>query len=237
MLRVFAVNKNCNQKFLDTLSSLGEVVLIEKHSELNDFEGFHADMQIFKTGENSAICAPGFDMESARKLRELGVDVIYGKSTLSEKYPENIKYNVLCAGKSLFHNIKYTDESVVNHAKNNGIRLINVNQGYCACTSMFFSFCNLILTADRGIINAAKLQNYNVCIFEHTEEISLDGYKNGFIGGCGVILEGGRKVIFNGEFTKLYPDTASELKAYGIDVADGACGALCDIGGVVSFTY
>ena len=194
-------------------------------------------MQLFKTGEKSIIAAPGFDNKAARMLAAYGIEVAYGKTVPERKYPRNISYNVLNAGGCFVHKCTYTEPEIKRYAELTGKRFINVKQGYSACTSVYIPFSNLIITGDEGIIRAAKENNYNVCIFEHTSEITLRGYGHGFIGGCCGVLDGGRRLIVNGSFTGLYKKTAGLLERYGIDIIDAGTGRLEDIGGIITFTY
>lgn len=234
-MSLFLVSKNSNEDLIDILKRFGQVVFLDENPCLNKAESCHPDMQVFKTGNDSCIVAPGISIKVIEKLQSYGISVLTGIDKLSVFYPDNIKYNVLKTDRHIIHNLKHTASDVLNYAEENSLDLINVKQGYCACTSCFVEFCNLIITGDPGIIKAAKDHNYNVCVFEHNNEIILEGYDHGFIGGCIVSLNKGKTLIFNGDIIRLYPDFVKRLESFGIEVFGVKNASLNDIGGVICF--
>ena len=235
-LRVFVLSENCSDTVKRKLSVYGEPVLLSKNEHLNDFEGCHADMQLFKINEREAVAAPGFDEAAAKKLSAFGICVYTGTNTLSPVYPKNIAYNVLQAGDNWFHYTRYTDKSILEKAHRMGKKMITVKQGYSACSSVYFSFQNLLLSGDNGIIAAAKENNYDVCTFTASEKIKLEGYAHGFIGGCCGVIDGGRTLLVNGDLPGQEPVAAEYLTGKGIEIINIGEGPLTDIGGMITFT-
>lgn len=218
------------------LSVYGELILLSKNSRLNDFEGRHADMQLFKINEREAIAAPGFDENAAEKLSAFGIQLYTGMQTLSPVYPENIAYNVLRAGENWFHHTGYTDKAIREKAQTLGKKWIAVKQGYSACSSIYFPVQNLLFSGDPGIIAAAKENNYDVCTFTGNEKIVLEGYAHGFIGGCCGVIDGGRTLLVNGDLAMQDPAAAGLLMEKGIEIVNIGETLLTDIGGLVAFT-
>jgi hypothetical protein len=234
-MAVFILSKYADKEFTDLFCEKNNIIYISENKYLNIQESCHADMQIFKTGNNSCILAPGFDENAKNAMINHGISVFSSNEELSFIYPENIKFNVLRADTHCFHNTKYTSRYIKDFANNNKIDFVNVKQGYCACSSLYVPFCNLIITGDNGIISAAKGKNYNVCIFEHTEEIVLEGYDHGFIGGCAACVDNGKRIYFTGDILNRYPVFANELMNYGIEIICVKDSPLKDIGGVIHF--
>lgn len=233
-MSVFVVSKHADNKFIQLLKTIGDVILLSENEFLNKQESCHPDMQIFKTATDQCIIAPGVSENALKELNNYKIQVLTSDEELSPAYPENVKFNVLKAGKHLFHNTKYTSSHIKSYALKNNLNFIDVKQGYCACSSLYIPFCNLIISGDNGIINAAKANNYSVCIFEHSKEITLKGYDHGFIGGCAAVIENGKHILFNGDVS-MYPDFYEALLSYGIKVSFIKDKPLEDVGGAICF--
>ena len=103
------------------------------------------------------------------------------------EYPHDIKLNVLTVGKNLFGRLDSVAREVLDCAKENGYKLINVKQGYSACSSLVVNE-NAVITSDIGIYNALIEENIKALLVS-THSISLPGYNCGFIGGAGGVLD------------------------------------------------
>lgn len=126
-------------------------------------------------------------------LKDSGVEIIKGKTKTQGNYPDDIAYNIKVVGNNVFHNLRYTDESIVELIKEKNI--INISQGYSGCT-----ICrageNAIITADKAIHQCA-MDNSIESLLISQGDISLPPYEYGFIGGASFYYE--EKVFFFGD--------------------------------------
>lgn len=150
----------------------------------------HPDMQIHPLEDNLFVCEPTVYDYYKKMLEPYNIEIIKGTSMLKSTYPHDIAYNVSKIGKTIVHNTKFTEKTILNYYIKNKYRIINVKQGYSNCSICKVSE-NKIITDDRGIAKVLKISGFDVLIT--SGEIQLDGAKNGLIGGCCGFL--GKNVI------------------------------------------
>lgn len=151
--------------FCDELKKLGyNIILSEKIDVFPKPEQYHADMQVLRVNDRL------FTLENRAKKA-------------GEKYPENILLNCLFLNNTLYGKLKYIDNTVLDHCKENGIKTVNVNQGYTRCSSLQTGE-NAVITADKSIQKALKENGAEVLLIS-PGHIELKGYDYGFIGGAG----------------------------------------------------
>ena len=112
---------------------------------------------------------------------------IRGNSSVYEKYPEDIKYNVCIVGNKAIHNFKYTDKKILEILEEKGYELIDVNQGYTKCSIAVIDD-NSIIISDKGLYESLKNIGLDILFLDYDLDIKLiseDGFSNkkGFIGG------------------------------------------------------
>ncbi len=124
------------------------------------------------------------------------------KQDLGQEYPDDIPFNAACTGKFFIHNLNHTNPRLLQAAKDAGMTLIHVRQGYTKCSVCIVDEQSII-TYDEGIVRAcAKYPSLSVLKIT-PGFIRLDGYDSGFIGGCSGRI--GNEVIFNGNLSA-HPD-------------------------------
>ena len=119
---------------------------------------------------------------------------------------------------------------IIDFAESNGYKIINVNQGYSACSTLVLDECHAI-SADPSIINAIKREEKEVLEIS-PEGINLDGYGCGFIGGASGVL--GKKVYFFGDYIShpSHCEIASFLNKNGFEPIKLFDMKLHDFGGI-----
>ena len=209
-----------------------EVLPLEAFCNLDAPVSSHADMLLCVI-EKNVFCYEKYCLENARifdKISSLGYNVIKVKKPCAKEYPGDIALNVLIMGKTLFCNIKNTAVEIINFAKSNGYKIVNVKQGYSACSTLILDERHAI-SADPSIISAIKREGKKV-LESSPEGISLDGYGCGFIGGASGVS--GKKVYFFGDY-KSHPSHA-EIDAFlnknGFEPIKILDTKLCDFGGI-----
>lgn len=120
---------------------------------------------------------------------------------LAPSYPGDIRYNAASTGKYFLHNLKYTDPALLESAKNNGLKLIDVRQGYAKCSTCVVN-PDSIITYDKGIAVPARAAGMDVLEIS-PGYIELPGFDTGFIGGCSGHI--GETLVFSGDLSA-HPD-------------------------------
>lgn len=161
--------------------------------------------------------------------------VFYGDPhKLADIYPADVPYNAACTGKYFIHNLKYTDPILLEYAKNSGLVLIDIRQGYSKCSIAVIDE-DSVITSDEGAAKVLKANGLDVLLIEKGF-IRLPGYNYGFIGGtCGRV---GDEIIFNGDMT-LHPDhhrITAFVKSKGLTVKYFEGYEPEDIGSIISDT-
>lgn len=141
----------------------------------------HPDMQIHPLEDNLFVCEPTVYNYYKKNLEPYNIKVIKGKKEIEITYPNDIAYNVSKIGKTIVHNTKFTEKTILNYYIKNKFRIINVKQGYSNCSICKVSE-NKIITDDRGIEKTLKCNGFDVLFTKGA--IELSGAENGFIGGC-----------------------------------------------------
>ncbi len=192
----------------------------------------HADLGICIVSENEAVCPPSTADYYREVLSPYGFTITVGKSDVKSNYPHDCAYNVGIAGKKCFLNKDICDAVLLCRLKALGYELIHVKQGYAKC-SMCAIDENRIITGDVSIARAAEKNDIKV-LFIPNDNIVLEGFLNGFIGGC-LGMADKNTLLVNGELTHL--SNANEIlkMLYDEGVSPIAIkkGAVTDIGSII----
>lgn len=164
-----------------------------------------------------------------KKISMLGLNIITISEDLGDEYPFDVLLNCRAIDDYVILNPKTVSKDILKYCKQNK-KIINVNQGYSACSTLAVSK-DVIITADKGIYNALKSAGLSPLLIKEGY-IKIDQYDYGFIGGASGVLD--NTVYFFGDIT-LHPDygkindylTKNNVKFKYFD------GELLDIGGVI----
>ncbi|MDP8258726.1 MAG: hypothetical protein P9L90_04815 [Candidatus Aadella gelida] len=156
----------------------------------------HPDIFFFKLDTNTIIHAPLVDETYLSSFTEGGIELIPGSRDPGKSYPDTAGYNAASLGRTLFHNLLYTDPVITENAKNKKFELINVNQGYTRCSSVTVGDSGLI-SSDKGINTRAKVAGKDVLRIS-PGSVLLPGESGGFLGGASGVFNDG-DVVFLGD--------------------------------------
>ena len=164
---------------IEAIKSLGaEPILLPSFGGCDEITGAHADMQ---------LCSIG--------------GVIYRSTTpLPNTYPGCAAYNALVLGKYFVHRLDITAPCLIKAAKECGLELINIKQGYAKCACVIVDE-HSIITADRGISRA--LEGKAEVLLIDSGHVKLEGYEYGFLGGASGLING--TLLFCGDLSR-HPD-------------------------------
>ena len=191
----------------------------------------HPDMLTFLDGDtliSSAAYveeAPAFFDDLSRLTR---LSFTLTSSVPKKEYPHDCIFNALVVGNRLFARTASADGAIISLAKKRGYEVIDVKQGYPACTVLPLS-SDAAVTADCGMARAMRKCGIEVTEIENGD-ILLPPYDYGFIGGAAGVFEG--CVYFFGE-PKLHRGgeaILSAARALGLRTVSLYDGPLLDLG-------
>lgn len=191
----------------------------------------HADMLMHHLGNNNIVVAKKQNLLKAA-LEANGFHVRLSDNYLHKDYPRDILLNACRIGNVLIAKKDSLDTFILEYCENNGIRIINTNQGYAKC-SLCIVDEKSIITADKSLYQTLSLNGFDVLLIS-PGNIDLPGYSYGFIGGCcGLINKG--LLAFTGEI-ELHPDfmkIKEFLFSKNTEYISLRKGKLIDIGGII----
>ena len=227
------IDRNAPLQAFKTLNELSILtVLSAKIANIITDLSTHPDMQIMEIQENIFVCEPSVFDYYCEVLSPFNVKILKGATSLTSKYPGDIAYNAARLEVLLLHKTDATDDVIKTNFSG---RIVNVNQGYTKCSLCKVSE-NAVITSDGGI--AASLKSEGVDVLEISQDdIVLDGFGYGFIGGCtGLIAK--NKLAFCGDITTRRDcgDILTFLKKHNVEAVSLCGGKLTDIGSIIPIT-
>lgn len=192
----------------------------------------HPDLRLLHLGGNELLAASC--PEPVRMvLTEAGFRFLKEDIVLGACYPEDCRLNAAIFGGKIIYKPNTIDSAVAEFVEKRNIVEIPVRQGYAKC-AVFVAAPDAVVTGDPGIAKAAERGGAEVLRIRHPEDIVLEGFNYGFIGGCCGLL--GKKLAFcAGNIKQLHDgeEILSFLRNRGIDLESVCGGAPKDIGGIL----
>ena len=163
-----------------TLNSLGvELVKIPETDKLYDAIKAHPDIRLCHLGRNNILAEP----DTKRFIEQNFPDAnICTGCNINGSYPGDIAYNTAIMGEFVICNKANTDINILNYAKEHGMTVIDVRQGYTKC-NMAIIAKNAVITSDKGIYDTLRFFPIDVLIVEDNS-ILLKNLNHGFLGGA-----------------------------------------------------
>ncbi|MBC7087676.1 MAG: hypothetical protein H5T96_04190 [Tissierellales bacterium] len=177
------INKNINKNIeLNLKKYFKYIIYTHSNDKILDSLADHVDMSMHPIEKNVLVVSPNL-YSNYKHLEKFGLKIIKGNTELSNKYPNDICYNCLNLGDYFIHNIKYTDNNILDYYSYKGIKGINVKQGYTKCSVLIVDD-NHFVTSDKFISKQLKNIGKEVLLINQGF-IELKGMNYGMIGGCG----------------------------------------------------
>lgn len=170
------------EKAKETLSKLGNVTWLE-HSDLA-YPSISSHPDIFFFCYNERYCESVICAENVHIGLPQNIKVEKGVKPVGNAYPATVPYNAVGVGNILIHNLKYTDEKIVESYGKISTKSVqlNVNQGYTRCNLLALDEKNFI-TSDFGIKRVLEDNGCDV-FYVDPHQILLPGHDHGFFPGC-----------------------------------------------------
>lgn len=186
-----------DSKLINELSKYNiEAVFTAPVDNLIEYERFHADIQLLRLMDSFFIYNCVASKYSALKDKKLIVC-----EDPRPEYPFNVALNAAFLGDKLLCKESSLNKEVKKFCEKNGIKIINVNQGYTKCSTLILNE-RAVITADRGIANTCEKNGVEALLISEGN-IKLSGDAYGFIGGASGVI--GDTVYFFGN-VELHPD-------------------------------
>lgn len=187
------VAENFPEKDAEKLKKYGEVVRTKANKNVLNGLDTHPDVLVHPLPNGDLVV----DRDNLDYYKEIFKDkkIIPSHSSLSAKYPSDIHLNAFAFKNIFIHNLKYTDQVILDYYKKAGYDLVNIKQGYAKCSCLVTH--DFVMTSDGGIYETLKdlIPIYKI---DHGG-IKLQNFNYGFIGGATGVL--GKKIFFTGDFS------------------------------------
>ena len=214
------------------LKELGFTVLtVEKNPFISNSLATHSDMLAVKIGDR--IVLDGSQQKLYEHFSSSGRPCIYSEKNVRSGYPDDVPLNCAVVGGHLICRKSAVSKTVLTLAENNGLKIVDVNQGYAKCSTCVVDE-NSVITDDISI-HKACCANKIESLLVSKGSVSLEGYDYGFIGGCSGLLEKGL-LAFCGDIST-HADFAKIddfLKQRGVEYVSLFNGKLIDVGGIIA---
>ena len=210
-------------------------IAMPKCRRLSEAVASHPDMLTLHLGDTLLTEggylseARGIFDEIVRLVPRLKVEAITEK--FAPEYPSDCLLNALPIGDMLFCRERSLSRDATELARVREMEIINVNQGYPACTVLALGKSHAI-TADRGMARAMQKVGIEVLLIEDGG-IELPPHEYGFIGGAAGVH--GDKVYFIGDLLS-HPcggAIAEFCRSAGLEPISLGGGRLRDLGRII----
>jgi hypothetical protein len=220
------------------LTLLGyRVITLPPFSRLSEAVASHPDMLIAKIG-NEYLSYADYCEEASYVFTDLsllsvgtGDRFVFTADEVMAEYPHDVGLNALRMGDKLFTRVASASGTLIEKARADGIEIIDVKQGYPACTVLKLSDMAAI-TADRGMAKILGEHGIRVTLIE-PGDISLPPHEYGFIGGAGEVHDGKLYLFGNPSTHKNGEMIIAAAEAEGLKVVPLCSGGLVDLGGIL----
>lgn len=222
------IDKRIPDSAKQKLGVYGELIEIESIGIVYDSISGHPDIFLCQS-RNQLIIAPNTPTYLINILKTKSVNFITGKKSLSKNYPSTSHYNAVISNNYLIHNLKYTDNKIINQIGDR--QQINVKQSYTRCNLIEISE-NVFITSDKSIYN--KINNLQECtvFFIDPVQISLPGHSYGFFGGCCGLFNNKLFILGCLDYLKEKFALVNFTEKFGVEIIELTENQLFDGGGV-----
>jgi hypothetical protein len=210
-------------------------ILLPKDPSLGEAVASHPDTVLFKLLDELFTTCDYCDAAEYvfTDVREFAphIKMNFTADVRGPRYPDDCKMNAVCFGKRIFARLDSLSPAIKSAADRLGYELINVNQGYPACTTLALGDSNAV-TADRGMAKILSENGITVTLIGEGH-ISLPPHEYGFIGGAAGVFDG--KVYFFGDLST-HPDfeiIENAIRIAGFEPVSLSREPLRDLGGMI----
>jgi len=210
------------------LKALGiECLQLWENPLISNETKYHPDMMFYKLTTGELLCSDKTPL--VHKL-DTFVKLLHSQSTPRDGYPMDCIFNCFFAKNCLFCGDSTASE-IIEDALKAGLDICRVKQGYAACSTVKITD-KAFISSDKGIVKAL-ISKGNDALLVSNNGILLNGYSNGFIGGCALTTES--YIAFTGNVEKHgdYNNIKSFISNYNKRIISLSKNTLYDYGGFI----
>lgn len=204
-----------------------ECIKIKPLKNLDTPVNCHPDMILHHLGGRDIVLY-NYDEQLNDILTKKGFNLIFCDSKIKKEYPYDIPLNCLNINGYIIGKQDFIDNKIKRNFSKD--KILNSKQGYAKCSSCVVCE-NHIITTDKNI-QKTLLQNGFEVLFVDNSDIFLEGYNNGFIGGCCGLIDKDKLL-----FTANLPQSLSAITKFcqkcGVEVISLPFDKLNDIGSII----
>ncbi len=208
---------------------------LKPYSQLDLPVASHADMLICKI-DKTVFCYHDYYLENKEtftKIEENGYTLCFVSKKCDKKYPNDVALNALVIGKRIFCKKEHIAKEIIEYANSNSFQIIDINQGYSACSTMVLNE-NTAITGDKGVEEALLSHGIRTA-FVDTTKIILNGYNCGFIGGASGVHNNKIYLFGDAEFLKGSQQAIMLIKELDFEIVSILHDQVYDFGGIKLF--
>ena len=221
-----------NKKIIELLEVYGvSPIFTQTNVNIDNNIASHADINIHHF-ENNIFLVDSCQKQLIKDLKKLHADILTVQESVYGKYPFDCRLNFARIGNVLIGKSGVCDNHLKEYCEANGIDIINVNQGYCKCSTCIVNESSII-TDDPSIKKAADAAGID-SLFISKGDIRLNGYHYGFIGGASTLIDK-NKLLFFGNL-KAHTDYQNIIRfchKHDCDIVFDESFELTDVGGMI----
>ena len=211
------------------------VLTLPPFSHLSEAVASHPDMLIYRLGGElisyADYCEEASYVFSDLSLLMKGTRFVLTADNVQPEYPRDVGLNALRMGNKLFVRRASASSTLLSLAEREGVEIVDVKQGYPACTVLKLSD-SAAITADRGMAATLEKHGIRVTLID-LGDVSLPPYEYGFIGGAGE-ADGGKLFFFGDVKAHRNADKIiAAAEAEGLRIVPLSGGVLRDLGGII----
>ncbi len=212
-----------------SLAAIGEVVWLEPNSTVYPSISTHPDIFFCQYEPDKLVFAPDIKSEYIAALHKAGIKMTKGESRLGNAHPGTVHYNACATRNILIHNLKYTDNRILDIFE--GKEKVNVKQGYTRCNLLALNE-KAFITSDEGIRNELLKHGLDV-LFIDPRQVRLDGHEYGFFPGCCGVWRNHLVVCGDTDILKEKKELDEFLDRHGFEISELYKGELVDLGSIL----
>lgn len=209
-----------------------KIISLPPSDFLEDSISSHPDMLMFFLKQNLITGEKYYRKNKSvidEIIKETGFNLITSKKEGQGKYPLDVCFNAAAVGEYLIGNLPYLSDEILSLAYKEGLKTVNINQGYAKCSLCVVSE-SAVITADKAVAKTL-LNNTDLDVLLIKEGfVELPPYKYGFIGGA--TGSDRKNVYFCGEISN-HPDSQKIIEFCSFHQKNAvslSCGTLADFG-------
>jgi hypothetical protein len=218
------IDRKAPEKAKINLRKMGEVIDFETSGICYEAISGHPDIFFFQHPEG-LIIAPNTPEKYKSILNQNGIAYNEGELSVGTEYPQTAHYNALFTKYGILHNNHLSDPAI------KGLYAIPLHckQGYVRCTTI--QIADMFVTSDQGIGKLLRKHFLEVHYID-PQKIILQGFRNGFIGGCCGVWE--KSLYLCGSFRSISNNSnlINLIHQKGYNIVDLYDGPMIDVGGI-----